>query len=203
MCLILCVITYTFLTFIRGDNIRLVLAWTALVDGHGGPVLEQLVMLPPHGHNDAERYEGQARAHRNEHGQYGLCTGPAGATATAGLPARVRYHHVSQGRVTRRKRMQGHRFASAASVRRVQRHNVALAGHEAAHVEVRARSALIGAQGLAGVGAAHHKVEGLGQAAVEAGAATHGESGEGLAVNCAVVHGVRLSYCWTCLLQCE
>ncbi len=40
MCLNLCVIIYTFLTFIRGDNVRLVLAWAALVDGHGGPVLE-------------------------------------------------------------------------------------------------------------------------------------------------------------------
>ncbi len=158
-------------------------------------------MFPPHGHNNTERHQGQARAHRNEHGQYGLCTGPAGATATAWLPARVRYYHVSQRRVSRRKRMQGHRFASAATVRRVERHNVSLAGHEAAHVEVRARSALIGTQGLAGVGAAHYKVERLRQAAVEAGAAAHGESGEGLAVNGAVVHGVRLSYWWTNLLQ--
>jgi hypothetical protein len=60
-------------------------------------------------------------------------------------------------------------------------------------MKVRPRRALIGAEGLATVGGPEDEVEGLRQAAVKAGAAGDGEGGEGLAVDCTVVDGVRLA----------
>ena len=110
--------------------------------------------------------------------------------------ARVGHHHMAQGCVARGEGVQGHGLAGAPRVRGEQREDVALAGHQAAHVEVGPGRALVGAQSLAVVGAAQEQVEGLGQAAVKTGSAADGEGGKGLAVDGAVVDRIRLSYWW-------